>query len=104
MNIFEEQKFYPTEETPIKEHYSASFDSVFLAFIPFFKIDEAQINKSSFQRVHQITYPQFKNANPDLNLPKKSFSDVYTNENPEYPTDDEIRQYGTKLSWKEVKR
>ena len=103
MDVFEEQKFYPNEKTPIKEHYSGSFDSVFLSFIPFFKIDEGRLDKSSFQRVHQITYPQFKSANPDLNLPENISADIYTNDNPDYPSDDEIRQYGSPVKWSEVR-
>lgn len=102
MNIFKEQKFYPLEETTIKDHYSGTFDSVFLSFIPFFRINEDRINKSSFQRVHQITYPQFKSANPELNLPENISGKIYTNDNPDYPTDEEILQYGNPIRWSEV--
>lgn len=102
MNIFKEQKFYPDEETPIKEHYSGTFDSVFLSFIPFFRIDEYHLSKSSFQRVHQITYPQFKSANPDLNLPENISANIYTNKNPDYPTADEITKHGHAVKWSEV--
>ena len=41
MDIFEEQKFYPSEEISIKKHYSANFDSVFLSFFPFFLVNLA---------------------------------------------------------------
>lgn len=102
MDIFKEQKFYPDEETPIKEHYSGCFDSVFLSFIPFFRMDETKLDKPSFQRVHQITYPQFKSANPDLNLPENLSADIYTNDNPDYPTGDDIRKFGAPVKWSEV--
>jgi hypothetical protein len=103
MNIFKEKKFYPTDETTIKEHYSDTFNSVFLSFIPFFKINnESHINKSSFQRVHQISYPQFKKANPKLNLPETISGEVYSNDNPNYPTNDEILQYGSPVKWSEI--
>jgi hypothetical protein len=102
MNVFKEQKFYPSEETSIKEHYAGTFDSVFLSFIPFFRIDEHQLCKTSFQRVHQITYPQFKSANPDLNLPENISANIYTNSNPNYPTADEIIQHGHPVKWSEV--
>lgn len=102
MNIFKKQKFYPSEETPIKDQYAGTFDSVFLSFIPFFKIDERHLSKSSFQRNHQITYAQFKSANPDLNLPENTSRDIYSNDNPDYPTDDEIRQYGSVVTWSDV--
>ena len=103
MNVFEERKFYPNEDIPIKEHYAGTFDSVFLAFLPFFRISEARLSKSSFQRAHQITGPQFKSANPDLNLPENISADIYTNDNPDYPTNDEILRYGTPVRWSEVK-
>lgn len=102
MNIFKKQKFYPSEDASIKEHYSGTFDSVFIAFIPLFKIDENRLNKASFQRVHQITYPQFNSANPDLNLPENISADIYSNDNPDYPTDNEIRQYASAVTWSEV--
>lgn len=103
MNVFRERKFYPNEDTTIKEHYAGTFDSVFLALIPFFRLDEKQLSKSSFQRVHQITYPQFKSANPDLNIPENTSADIYTNDNPDYPTNGEILRYGTPLTWSEVR-
>jgi len=102
MNIFKEQKFYPSEDTPIKDHYSGTFDSVFLSFMPFFTIDERHLSKSNFQRLHRITFPQFKSANPDLNLPENIAADIYTNDNPDYPTKDEIRQYGKLVRWSDV--
>lgn len=102
MNIFTEEKFYPSEETTIKEHYSGTFDSVFLSFIPFLKIDESHLTKISVQRVHQITYPQFKSVNPDLNLPETISGEVYSNDNPDYPTNDEILQFGSPVKWSEM--
>lgn len=102
MNIFKEEKFYPTEEATIKEHFSGTFDSVFLSFIPFFKIDESHLTKTSFQRLHQITYPQFKSANPDLNLPETISGEVYSNDNPDYPTNDEILKFGSPVKWSEI--
>lgn len=103
MNVFKERKFYPNEDTPIKEHYAGTFDSVFLAFLPFFRIDEAHLNGPSFKRVHQITYPQFKSAHPDLSLPENISADIYSNDNPDYPTDGEILRHATPVTWSEVK-
>lgn len=102
MNIFEEEKFYPNEETAIKEHYSGTFDSVFIAFIPFFRINENRLGKSSFQRVHEITYPQFKSANSDLNFPETTSCKIYTNDNPDYPTSEEILHHGSPVKWSEI--
>ena len=104
VNVFKERKFYPGEDTSIKEHYFGTFDSVFLAFLPFFRIDEKHLSKSSFQRVHQITYPQFKSANPDLNLPENMSAEIYTNDNPDYPTNDQILRFGKAVQWSEVKK
>ena len=102
MNIFEERKFYPSEEISIKEHYSGTFDSVFLAFNPFFRVDETHLDKPSFQRVHQITYPEFKKVNPDLDIPE-SLGDIYSNEKPDYPTAEEVLLHGAVVRWEEVR-
>ncbi|MBP6004036.1 MAG: DUF2711 family protein [Pyrinomonadaceae bacterium] len=104
MNIFTERNFYPSEDTPIKAHYAGIFDSVFLAFIPFFRLDEEHLSKTSFQKVHQITFPQFNSANPDLKLPENINADIYSNDNPDYPTDAEILKYGTPVGWEEVRQ
>lgn len=103
MNVIQERRFYPNEDTPIKEHYAGTFDSVFLAFLPFFQINNTNLDESTFQRVHKITYPQFKSANPDLHFPENVSADIYTNDNPNFPTHDEILRNGTSVRWSEVK-
>lgn len=101
MDIFEEKQFYPKDGVPIKEHYREYFDAVFLAFVPFFRL-ENDFGKSSFQRLHRITYPEFQKAHPDLKIPE-SAGDFYSNENPEYPTDEQILKFGSPVKWSEVK-
>jgi len=39
MSIFTEYKLYPNEEDFILSHYKGFYNSVFVAFLPFFRIN-----------------------------------------------------------------
>ena len=71
MDIFAEKLFYPSYEVPILSHFKDFYDSVFIAFPPFFKLNNNQIENSSVQKSRQISYEQFKTENKEFaNIPE----------------------------------
>ena len=101
-DIFADQKLYPQDGT-IKEHFKDFYDSVYVSFLPFFKVIDQQINNSNFKRSQKISLQEaiekddlFKKLNPNGDR------DIYSYDNENYPTDLEIYKNGTTVSWKSV--
>jgi hypothetical protein len=45
MDIFTEKRLHPGHDNPINLHYKENFDTVFIAFSPFFKIKQGNFSK-----------------------------------------------------------
>lgn len=103
MDIFKEQKLYPNGEDSILSNFARFYDSVFIAYLPFFRLKKHNLEKVSVQKSHQISFEEFKAGDEVFgNLPDFN-ADVYSYENDEYPEDEAIFENAEIVSWKEVK-
>jgi len=100
MSIFTENKIYPDEETPLKEHFSEFYDSVYVAFLPFFRI-ENETKSKSFKASEQITVEQAKAEIKELKPLKLENVEIFTS-NKDYPKEKEIYENGVLIKWKEI--
>lgn len=100
MNIFTDNKIYPNEDVPVKEHFSKFYDSVFVAFQPFFRIDND--SKSNFFKASkQISVKEAKVQIKELQLLKLKNVKIFTS-NENYPKDRDIYENGILIKWKEI--
>ena len=86
MDIFLQKRLFPDPNFPIKRHYSYYFDTVFIAFSPFFTIPGYNTYKPGHQKSHK-NYPSdkmiFHNAQPVMwkeiiqACEFKSYADLY---------------------------
>jgi hypothetical protein len=103
MDIFKENKLYPNEEESILSNFAGFYDSVFMAYLPFFRIRENSFEKVSVQKSHQISLEEFK-ANDEVFGKLPNFNaNIYSYKNDEYPEDSEIFEKAEIVSWEEVK-
>lgn len=103
MDIFKEHKLYPNEEDSMLSNFTGFYDSVFVAYLPFFRLKEHNLEKASVQKSHQISLEDFKAGDEVFgNLPDFN-ADVYSYENDNYPKDEIIFENGETVSWEEVK-
>jgi len=103
MDIFDECKFYPNEEDFILSHYKGFYESVFVAFLPFFTIKNQNSEKISIQKSHQISYEEFIAKNKLFANIQKFNAEIYSNENADYPDDKTIFEQGEIVNWQEIK-
>ena len=100
MSIFTENKIYPEEETPLKEHFSEFYDSVYVASLPFFRI-ENETKSKSFKASEKITVEQAKAETKELKSLKLENVEIFTS-NKDYPKEKEIYENGVLIKWKEI--
>ncbi|HMS39758.1 MAG TPA: DUF2711 family protein [Pyrinomonadaceae bacterium] len=103
MNIFAEKLFYPTYEIPFLNYFKDHYDSVFIAFLPFFRLGEYQIENPSFQKSHQISFEQLKEKNKEFAEIPEFRAEIFSYENKNYPEDKTIIEKGEIVSWREIK-
>ncbi len=104
MDIFKEQKLYPNGEEFILSNFAGFYDSVFIAYLPFFQIKDHNLEKVSVQKSHQISLEEFRAKNDDVfaNIQGVNAT-IYSYENDEYPEDEMIFENAEIVSWQEVK-
>tara|TARA_B100000586_G_scaffold269631_1_gene249150 strand:- start:355 stop:1125 length:771 start_codon:yes stop_codon:yes gene_type:complete len=100
MSIFTENKIYPEEETPLKEHFSEFYDSVYVASLPFFRI-ENETKSKSFKASEKINVEQAKAETKELKSLKLENVEIFTS-NKDYPKEKEIYENGVLIKWKEI--
>ena len=84
-NIFTDINIYP-HEGKIKDHYKDFYDSVFVAFLPFFQVDRQLTDKTNFMRPKQITYEEAKQEIDILKDIPPFSADIYIYSKKDYPT------------------
>ena len=102
MPIFEEKRLNPSEFVPFKSHFKNQFDSVFVAFLPFFKIKEKIFSPRGQQLSQKISLKEAQNKIPILKALKKTEGNIYISENDQYPSDSEILKFGERLLWQSL--
>ncbi|MDQ3041153.1 MAG: DUF2711 domain-containing protein [Acidobacteriota bacterium] len=103
MSIFTEYKLYPNEEDFILSHYKGFYNSVFVAFLPFFRIKYQKSKNISVQKSHQISYEELITETGLFANIQKFDAEIYSNKNTNYPTDKSIFEQGEIVNWQEVK-
>ncbi len=103
MDIFAERLFYPNYEIPFLSYFKDSYDSVFVAFLPFFKLNDYQIENQSLQKSHQISYEQLKEENKEFAKIPEFNAEIFSYKNENYPVDKTIIEKGEIVSWREIK-
>lgn len=103
MDIFKEHKLYPNEDNTFLNHFAGFYDSVLIAYLPFFRLRENSLEQISVQKSHQISLEEFKAKDKVFgNLPDFN-ADIYSYENDNYPEDEIIFENGETVRWEEVK-
>jgi hypothetical protein len=103
MDIFTEKRLHPGQDNPINLHYKNYFDTVYIAFSPFFKIKQGNFTKEGRQKSRQITFEQAQAENEIFQKMPKPAADIYSYDNANYPDDEEIYLNAEQVSWKDIK-
>ena len=65
-DIFKENNIYPNGEK-IKEHFKDFYDSIFVAYLPFFKIENQKSKINNYKKLEKITFEEAKKEIEILN-------------------------------------
>lgn len=103
MDIFREHKLYPNEEESILSNFEGFYDCAFIAYLPFFRFKEHNLEKVSVQKSHRISFEELKADDEVFSKLSNLNADIYSYENNEYPEDDTIFENAEIVSWQEVK-
>src|SRR5437867_1884078 len=103
MNIFANKRLHSGHDTPIKQHYKEYFETVFVAFSPFFKIKNRRFLGEGYQKSKRITFEEAQLKNEIFMKMPKPTADIYSYDNDNYPSDDETCLDAEQVSWNEVK-
>ncbi len=103
MDIFANKRLHPKHDTLVKHHYKDYFDTVFIAFSPFFKIKNDNYLQEGHQKSSQVTFEKAQQANGLFQKMPKPNADIYSYNNEKYPEDKEIYEQGQQVSWREIK-
>jgi len=104
MDIYNEKFLHPGEDNPVKEHYKDFYDTVFIAFSPFFKIKDNAVINPDFQKSHIISFDEAKEAIPILKKNPQLNASIYSYHNNNYPTEKQILENGISVSWDDIRQ
>lgn len=100
-NIFDAEKLYPYEGA-IKEHFKYHYNTVFIAFLPFFQLDREETDKSNLKKAKLLSHEEaLKKVDFLKNLPKAN-REIYNYDNERYPSDEDIFRTGKATPWKNI--
>lgn len=97
-DIFADCKIYPWEGK-IKDHFKDFYESAFIAFLPFFKVDRQHTDNTNFKKSKQITHEEARQELDILKDIPPFNADIYSYSNKDYPTEQEIFDSGQAISW-----
>ena len=100
-DIFEEKNIYPHEEK-IENHFKEFFNCVYVAFMPFFKIENQFSNNNNYKKSEKITFEQAKKELDILKKIQEPNAEIFSYSNEDYPTTAEIYKSGKIVSWKSI--
>ncbi|MCZ2337022.1 MAG: DUF2711 domain-containing protein [Chitinophagales bacterium] len=104
MSNFLNKPLHPGRDTTILEYFSAFFDAVFISFSPFFKLKETPYSNKGYKNVEQISLEELREKDPLFEKIPQSNADIFSFDNEDYPSDDEIFEQGESISWQEIKK
>lgn len=94
-------KYYPIGTVKILEFYEGEFESCFILFHPFLKMqngDKDEIKRTGSDKVNSVP-DEFEEMFNGIKLPGNAM--IYMS-NPNYPKENEIIESGIGISWKEI--
>jgi len=103
VDIFDTNNLYPDYDSPLKQHFNNVFDTVFISFSPFFKImgnNKEQIEVSSTKIISLEELQEEDHIFQNLKPNNKRV--IYTNDNPNYASDNEIIEKGFPVRWQYI--
>ena len=101
MNDIFKNNIYP-HEGKIKDHFKDFYDTVFVAFLPFFQIDRQPVDKVNLKKAKQITFEEARQEMEFLKDIPEPNAEIYSYSNNEYPTDEEIYKSAKIITWDTV--
>jgi hypothetical protein len=101
MNDIFNNNIYP-HEGKIKDHFKDFYDTVFVAFLPFFQTDRHPIDKVNLKKSKHITFEEAKQEIEFIIDITEPNAKIYSYSNNEYPADEEIYESGKIITWDTV--
>lgn len=100
-NIFTDN-IYP-HKGEIKDHFKDFYyDTVFIAFLPFFQVDRQPTDKANFKKSKQITYEGAEQEIEVLKDIPPFNTSIFSYSNKDYPSDEEIFETGKIIKWNTI--
>jgi hypothetical protein len=100
-DIFKEKNIYPTGEK-IKEHFRDFYDSVFVAYLPFFQVENHKSKTNNYKKLEKTTFAEAKKEVEILNNIQIPNAEIFSYSNEDYPTDLEIFDNGKIVKWETI--
>lgn len=101
-DIFSDENIYP-HEGKIKKHFEGVFESVFIAFLPFFQIPSADMKTGNQKAFSKITLEEAIQKNPIYEKLKPSVGrHIYSYDSKDYPSPLNIFKNGIIIDWQTV--
>lgn len=101
MNDIFQDNIYP-HEGKIKAHFKGFYDEVFIAFLPFFKVDRQVNDGANMKKSEQISLEQAKEKMDVLKAIQSTNIEVFSYSNNDYPANGEIYKGGEIISWNKI--
>lgn len=98
MNDIFNNNIYP-HEGKIKDHFKDFYDTVFVAFLPFFQVDRQPNDLTNLKKSKQISFEEAKEEMEVLKDIPPFNADIFSYSNKDYPTDKEIFESGKIITW-----
>lgn len=100
-DIFADKNIYP-HKGKIKSHFGGFYDTVFIAFLPFFKVNGQASDKSNYKKSSQISLEEVKKRYPTLKDTPRFGVEFFSYIDTDYPTDKEVFETGEVVGWNKV--
>lgn len=100
-DIFTDNNIYPHKEK-IKDHFKDFYNTAFVAFLPFFKVEKPRAEKTNYKKSKQITFDEaIENLEIFKDIPEFD-ADIFSYRNDDYPSSSEIFNTGVAIRWKDI--
>ncbi|PIQ20228.1 MAG: hypothetical protein COW65_16185 [Cytophagales bacterium CG18_big_fil_WC_8_21_14_2_50_42_9] len=100
-DIYTENNLYPYEGR-IKDHFKELYDSVFIAFLPFFVVNKQTNSNTNFKKSEKITFQRVQEELELLRDIPEFDAAIYYYSSKDFPTDKEIYEKGKNIPWENV--
>jgi len=100
-NIYEQWKLYP-HDGKILDHFKNEFECAFIAFLPFFTIENKFNSTGNFKKSKIISLSEAKENLEVLKNIQETVGTIYSYNNEDYPTEEEIYFKGKVVKWSTI--